>query len=162
MAGRKAKPVALIEAEGNKSRYTKAEIERRREAEIKPPSDNIECPKWLKGEAKKEWYRLADDLQEIGLLTNVDVGALAICCDAYGKYVSASRKIKQNELLVEYSNAAGKTNNVANPLIQISAKYADIYKKYMTEFGLSPSARARLAAAGNKDGEDEDDDDLLD
>ncbi|ADU30990.1 phage terminase small subunit P27 family [Evansella cellulosilytica] len=161
MQGRKAKPISAIEAEGNKGRYTKEELERRRNAEIKPPNDNVECPKWLKGEARKEWNRISEELFDLGLLTNIDVGALAICCDAYGKYVQASRKIKATEMLIEHSNTAKKTNLIINPLIQITAKYADIYKKYMTEFGLSPSARARLAVA-NKDGEDEDDDSDLD
>lgn len=158
MPGRKAKPIAAIEAEGNKSRFTQAELDRRREAEIKPASDNITCPPWLKGEGKKEWDRISADLQSLGLLTNIDVGTLAICCDAYGKYVSASRQIKQKELLVEHQNAAGKKNKVTNPLIQIAAKYADMYKKYMAEFGLSPTARARLVAAKESEGDDEDDD----
>jgi P27 family predicted phage terminase small subunit len=147
----------VIEAEGNKLRLSKEEIERRREAEIKPPSDNIECPTWLKGEGRKEWDRIAGDLEALGLLTNVDVGTLAICCDAYGKYVTATRKIKANELLVEHQNAASKKNQVTNPLIQIAAKYADMYKKYMAEFGLSPVARARLVAA-KSDGDEDDDD----
>ncbi|MDQ0257937.1 P27 family predicted phage terminase small subunit [Evansella vedderi] len=161
MPGRLPKPVAVIEAEGNKGRYTKAELERRKELEITPANDNINCPKWLKGEGKKEWDRIVDELKELGLLTNLDVASLAICCDAYGKYVVATRQIKQKELLIEYVNAARQTNKVTNPLIQIATKYADMYKKYMIEFGLSPSARARLVSATRTE-EDEEDDDLLD
>jgi P27 family predicted phage terminase small subunit len=162
MPGRKAKPIAAIEAEGNKGRYTKAELERRRDAEIKPDSDNIRCPSWLKGEGKKEWERIAGELEELGLLTNIDIGSLAICCDAYGKYVVATRQIKNKELLLEHVNAAGKRNMVANPIINIAVKYADLYKKYMTEFGLSPSARARLLAPKDGADDEDDEDDILD
>jgi P27 family predicted phage terminase small subunit len=162
MAGRKAKPIAAIEAEGNKSRLTKDEIDRRKEGELKPDSDSIVRPPWLTGEGRKEWERIADELKELGLLTNIDQGSLAICCDAYGKYVAATRQIKNKDLLIEHVNAAGKSNKVSNPIINIAVKYADLYKKYMTEFGLSPSARARLLAPKPGGDEDDGEDDILD
>jgi P27 family predicted phage terminase small subunit len=156
MSGRKAKPIAAIIAEGNKNNLT------RQEGEIKPEADSIKRPTWLTGEGRKEWERISDELKELGLLTNIDQGALAICCDAYGKYVAATRQIKNKELVIEHINAAGKSNMVANPVINIAVKYAELYKKYMTEFGLSPSARARLLAPKERGDADDDEDDILD
>ncbi|HAZ9517172.1 TPA: nucleoside recognition protein, partial [Enterococcus faecium] len=35
------------------------------------------CPKWLEPEAKKEWKRLAKQMEAIGILTDVDMAAFA-------------------------------------------------------------------------------------
>lgn len=144
--GRKAKPIDVLVAEGN-SHLTKEEIEARRAAEeaLKPNSDNIVRPSWLDPLARKAWDVLTKELQALDLLTNVDVYALAIACDAYSKYVQASKAIKKQGLTIEYTNATGATNVIANPNVAIAHKYHQIYKAYLAEFGLSPSSRAALA-----------------
>jgi P27 family predicted phage terminase small subunit len=142
---RKTKPIALHLLEGNKNRLTKAEINKRLEGEIKPNTDNIKKPDWLDESASKEWERVVDELVELGLMTNVDVSALAIYCDTYSKYVQATEKLNQGELVVEFTNKTGATNLVPSPYINIQNKYADIIKKFLNEFGLTPSARARLS-----------------
>lgn len=71
MAGRKPKPTAIKKLEGNPGKRklnTKGPIQ----AKGMP-----ECPEWLFPEAKKEWERLADLMNQIGVFTEVDMAAFA-------------------------------------------------------------------------------------
>ncbi|TGE31320.1 phage terminase small subunit P27 family [Desulfosporosinus sp. Sb-LF] len=147
MAGRPPKPIDVIVLEGKKH-LTKTEIEARKKLEDKyrPNSDKVICPDWLDAEAKKHWELLSAELQELDLITNVDVGALAICCDAYSKLIKANAEIEKHGMLVTYTNKGGNKNIVPNPYVALSNKYSDVYKRFCTEFGLTPAARLKLAA----------------
>lgn len=139
MAGRQPKPVSVILLDGKKH-LTKKEIADREklEAKYKPKADNIVCPKWLDADAKKQFKFLKENLTELGLLTNIDILALAICCDAYSKYLEATGNIKGLVIM-----QAGEAK--ANPFATMANKYSEIYKKYCTEFGLTPAARLKIA-----------------
>ena len=147
MAGRPPKPIDVVVLDGKKH-LTKAEIEARRalENKYKPNMDKVRCPTWLDAEAKKHWTLLSAELQEFDLLTNVDVGALAICCDAFSKFIKANNEIEKHGMLVTYANKGGNKNIVPNPYVALSNKYSDVYKRFCTEFGLTPAARLKLAA----------------
>ena len=70
MAGRKPKPTALKKLEGNPGKRklnTKEPI---------PAKGMPNCPEWLLPEAKKEWERLADLMNQMGVLTEVDMAAI--------------------------------------------------------------------------------------
>lgn len=143
---RKVIPVSVQVAKGNPNRLTKAEIEARQEAEekFKPNTDNIKPPIWLDAVGKKEWNRVAKELEELNILTNVDIAALGMYCDAYSKYQLATEKINKEGMFVEYTNKAGATNVVEHPAVKAQVKYADLIKKLCGEFGLTPSARAKI------------------
>lgn len=142
--GRKARPIGLILLEG-KSHKTKKEIEERKEREIKPSIENVRCPDWLDNNGKKEWDRIVEDLVSLGLLSNIDVSQLAIYCDAYAKYIQATNEINKFGLVIKHTNKSGATNIVTNPYVQIANKYADLVNKYCTEFGMTPSSRAKIS-----------------
>lgn len=143
--GRKAKPVGLLLLQGKKH-LTKAEIDQRTKAEqsLKPGTDKIRPPSFLDDKGRKEWNRVVKELKALDLITNLDVVALAMYCDAYSKYVTATEDIKKNGLTIIHKNTAGFENRVANPAIQTSQKYAQQILKFCTEFGLTPSSRLRL------------------
>lgn len=145
MAGRPPIPIKVLQANGRKH-LTKAEIEKRTssEASLKPASNKVKCPEWLDQTAKEEWKRIISELKKLELVSNIDVAALAICCDAYSKYVKATNDINKVGLLVSYTNKGGNKNVVQNPLINVATKYSDMYKKYCNEFGLTPNARIKL------------------
>lgn len=139
--GRKVVPLSV-----NKSNLTKAERDARKKAESKlqPKKDKIKIPSWLDKEAKKEWRRVCKELEELNLLTNVDTVALAIYCDAYSKLLQANKEIETQGMFVEYTNKFGATNTIENPAIKTANKYIDVIRKMCGEFGLTPSARAKL------------------
>lgn len=66
MAGRKPKPTAVKKLEGNPGKRklnTKEPV---------PAKGMPTCPNWLLPEAKSEWKRLAELMNQMGVLTEVD------------------------------------------------------------------------------------------
>lgn len=139
------KPLQVILG-GGKTHLTKAEIEKRKEAEskFKPATDKIVCPSWLDGKGKVEWARIVKDLIAVDLMTNIDVTSLALYCDAYSKYRQASEAVRLEGTVIEFTNATGATNKVAHPGVSVMQKMAQQIRSFGAEFGLSPGARLRL------------------
>jgi P27 family predicted phage terminase small subunit len=97
---RPREPINLLEAKGRKH-LTKAEIEKRRESEVKAPADEIEAPSYLTAELKDEFDKIAKQLVNIGIMTNLDVDALARFIIARAMYISLSMQIiKQPAVLM--------------------------------------------------------------
>lgn len=105
------------------------------------------CPAVLKGEARKEWRRITRELHQYNMIAEVDRGLLAMLCTAWGRFVEA-------ELMIEKAAEKGgsglfvKTPNgfpVQSPWVAVSNKATETYKSLCAEFGLSPSARTRVA-----------------
>ena len=129
-------PKSIDQSVGHK---TKAEIETRKQAEekIKGADDLItRTPTWLCKEAKKIYKFLIEQFKQTGILTNLDKETVAICADTIAKMREAQKLIDELGLIVD-----GK----ANPAINIYEKYEKIYAKMITELGLSPTARSRMA-----------------
>jgi P27 family predicted phage terminase small subunit len=146
--GMPAKSAKLTLLEGNSSRYTKAELERRIENEekLKMRADNIIAPNWLSADAKKEFNRLAEILLECEVITEADINILALYCDALSEYKSCIKEIK----------AKGKwVGDKPNPFYVRKEKAFVQLKSAGTELGLSPSARAKLAINMNSEEDDE-------
>ena len=79
MAGRKPKPTAMKKLEGNPGKRklnTKESV---------PAKGMPACPDWLMPEAKKEWERLAKLMNQMGVLTEVDMAAFAAYCQSYAR-----------------------------------------------------------------------------
>ena len=94
MPGRHAKPVLLHIAEGNPNRLPKAEIERRKKAEIKLGDSRLKCPDYVKADpvALKKWRELIKDYksaagQGIDLVRSSDAGILAMYCKTFSEYM---------------------------------------------------------------------------
>ncbi len=146
-----AKSARLSLVNGNKSRYVKAELEKRakNEEKMKMRADNVKPPEWLSATAKKEFERLAELLLEIELINEADIGILALYCDAYTLYISCDKQIKKHGLWV-----GGKPN----PFIMRKRDAAAQMRSLASDLGLSPSARAKLAIKADGDEEGEKDD----
>ena len=135
MRGRKPRPTRLKLLEGNPG---KRAINGR---EPQPPKALPTCPSHLSPTAKAEWKRLARTLNTVGLLTQVDRAALAAYCQAYGRWVEAEKALKETPTLLK--TPAGYVQQ--SPWLSISNKQLELMAKYMTELGLTPSARCRIA-----------------
>lgn len=113
--------------------------DRARKNEPKPPT-GAECPSWLDREAKKEWKRVAPILERLGLLTVVDTTALAAYCQSYSHWQQAERFLRKNGMT--YTTQTGYARQ--RPEVAISQKALAQVKMFCSEFGLTPSARARM------------------
>lgn len=119
------------------------------------------CPPIIERDrvAHAEWQRIVPELITAGLLTTVDMAALAMYCRAYSRWIKA----EENIALEDQVGLGGEVGNSKNGFEQLSQWYIvagkeqDRLHKMLTEFGLSPSARARvrgMAAQGDLFGDD--------
>ena len=74
--GRKPKPTAVKLLEGNPGKRGL------NAGEPKPERKAPRCPGWLEAEAKKEWKRMAKQMELLGILTEIDMAAFAGYCQA--------------------------------------------------------------------------------
>lgn len=142
MPGPPKKPTALRKLEGNPSRrpFPKNEPQ--------PDPSVPECPEWLLDDAKEEWFRIAPELYKLRLLTRLDRVALAAYCQSYAKWKQAEEfiqkygttyrmvKIDDDGRKYIYSQQHAEVGIANQCLKQIRA--------FCAEFGLTPSARARM------------------
>lgn len=98
----------------------------------------LPAPEYLGKYGKKKWNELVKILRDKKILERADLGALEGCCLAYDEMVQCSLAIEEAGGIVLYS--AGKRQI---PLITVRAKAMETYRKYISEFGLSPAARAK-------------------
>lgn len=135
--GRKPKPTAVKVLEGNPGK---------RELNIyepKPKRTKLpKCPEWLEDEAQAEWNRLAKNLFELGLLTDLDVQPFASYCQAYARWREAEEFITQHGSIVK--TKSGYWQQV--PQVSIAHQNQKIMMQAAAEFGLTPSARSRIIA----------------
>lgn len=118
--------------------------------EPKPAPVRPTCPRWLSPEAKREWRRVAPELEKLGLLTRVDRAALAAYCQAYARWRQAEEVLEREGLTCEHTNKAGATNVSLRPEFFVAQKYLQVIKGFCVGFGLTPSARARMTVPGTE------------
>jgi P27 family predicted phage terminase small subunit len=131
-------PTAIKAAEGNpgKRRLNHSELLHEPEA---PP-----CPRWLDARGRKEFHKLLGELIKMKVLREVDQIQLANLCDAYSILITAREALAklapEKQLLVKTPKGAVQQN----PLLSVVNTQRQIISRLAAEFGLSPSARARL------------------
>ena len=138
--GRKPKPTALKELEGNPGKR------QLNVNEPKPLAKAPSCPKWLDPEAKKEWRRLSKKMEQIGILTEIDMAAFAGYCQAYARWKAAEEFISKHGAIVK--TPSGYWQQV--PQVSIAQQYMKAMQKFAEQFGLTPAARSRIVADNTK------------
>ncbi|MAS43297.1 MAG: phage terminase small subunit P27 family [Rhodobacteraceae bacterium] len=134
--GRRPKPTALKRAAGNPGKRAL------NHAEPQPPEGLPTCPPHLSDVAREEWDRVARVLYEMGVLTVVDRAGLAACSQAYERWVEAEEKLAQGPALVKTPSGYVQQS----PWMGIANKQLELMGRYMTEFGMTPASRSRIAA----------------
>lgn len=118
-------------------------------SEFRPDVELPDCPSVLWPEAKREWKRLAPELLRYGLVSKLDRGVLAMCCQEWARWQWAERKIKEANKddpagergLIEVAPSGYRMQSV---YLQISVKAQERYEKLKANFGLSPADRTRV------------------
>lgn len=147
MKGRKPTPTSLKVLRGNPGKRPLNKNEPR------PTPTAPNCPTWLSQEAKAEWRRVVPELDRIGMLSRVDRAALTAYCELWATFMTAQREIHEHGLIVAgfrrvFESEDGTTVVVSiptkNPAVVIARDAAAQIRQYCAEFGLTPSARARI------------------
>ena len=109
------------------------------------PAPEIACPDppaYLSPAAAKHWEKVAPQLAGLGLMSEIDVDALALYCESFATWIDAQEKLQEFGLVVT-SPKSGYP--VPSPFFSIAAKAQEQMRQLLTEFGMSPSSRSRLA-----------------
>jgi P27 family predicted phage terminase small subunit len=137
--GRKPKPTALKILHGT-NRRDRARDEPTPKRKIPKP------PEHLTPAALAEWKRIAPELHELGLLTELDRAALAAYCQTYARWTEAEADVAKVGRLVRTN--AGEA--VANPNLAIADRALKQMHQFVAEFGMSPSSRTRVSATKSR------------
>ena len=114
-------------------------------------------PVYLTALAATEWERVVKQLHKLRMLTALDLPTLAAYCQAYAVWVEAQYLLKaaaavdhvNNGLLVPARSRDSK-GFVVNPLLAVIRESAREMFRYASEFGFTPVARTRIAAADDQ------------
>lgn len=119
--------------------------------EAQPELGIPERPSHLDAIASAEWERVADELHQVGLLAKIDSSMLAAYCQAYARWRTAEESIARMARNDPHTQGliikTGNGNAVQNPLVGVANRALQIMMRAAGEFGMTPSARARIAAA---------------
>ena len=102
--------------------------------------------------AAAHWRRIVPGLQRLDLLKEEDQGALAILCETWETFITATKDVRDNG----QTQTLESGRKLANPSVAIANAAAREYRAYCGQFGLTPSAEMALGVAD--DGRDNDPD----
>ena len=111
------------------------------------PKPEVVCPKppdILSDIAKKHWKQTVKFLYSAKLMTNMDIDALTIYCEAYARWSEANEHIKENGTIVFDDESDTLFSYKTNPYMMVQQKAFDQMKAMLIEFGMTPSARTRV------------------
>jgi P27 family predicted phage terminase small subunit len=99
-----------------------------------PAGELPPCPKTLDRAARREWARVVKAMPA-GVLRSVDLGILAIFCQAFARWSEAECQVGLNGLV---------SDGHVSPYVNAAHKYREQAMKAAAELGFTPSARMRL------------------
>jgi len=140
--GRKPKPTAIKKLAGNPGKRPLNASE----PQPPVPDSTPYAPRFLNADGKKEWRRIVGILMDLGLYTEVDRAALAMYCQAWGRWVHAERKCGELADKIVATTDKGYSHLHAWRL-EANKAQAQLLKA-MTEFGMTPSSRSRVHVSG--------------
>ena len=117
-----------------------------RKDEPKSKNDNIKMPVGMSPEAKKQWKKVVKELSNSKIITNLDVHALQMYCEAYSTWYTANQAIQKHGAVM--MSKGGYPSQ--SPFLHVANKAFDQMKAMLIEFGMTPSARTRVSATDTK------------
>jgi P27 family predicted phage terminase small subunit len=142
--GRPPKPTRLKELEGNPGKRALNRDEPRFSAQ------GLTCPRWLDGEARKEWRRASKLLLAQRVATAADRSALAAYCVSYARWQQAETALSEGGLSQEIPvcNKQGDVvgmKDVVRPEVLIAQQYQRLMMAAAGKLGMDPSSRSKVS-----------------
>lgn len=137
VAGRKPKPTEAKIRAGNPGKRPLNLNEPKLAPVLPPPPAHLDEP------AAEKWRELSAQLFESGVLTNIDVDALAFYCVLFARWKKAEKMVREKGDIIKTTNG----NYVQNPYLSIANKSILEMSRLASEFGMTPSSRSRVTIA---------------
>jgi P27 family predicted phage terminase small subunit len=143
-AHRIPKQLKVVRGTFRKDRNPKNELEGEPVREVPKPPTGLN--RW----GRKLWKRIAQQLVDNGVLTELDLPALEQLCQQYGRaqelYDAMTHEIdetgkRRKRSLAEY--LVGR-NSQTMPEYQVMRQAENLLKAYLEQFGLTPASRNRI------------------
>lgn len=137
--GRKPMPTRRAKLHGNRKRKD--------ELELKVPEGWPKKPDYFDDIASEEFDWICSTLDKMDMLTVADRPSIEQYCYSYSEFRKAVDHVKRYGVLL----IDPKTNfPKVNPMMRVLRQHQDNCRKYLIEFGFTPSARARISMDFNK------------
>ena len=138
----KTVPIAV-----NKKKMSNSERAAREtaEARLRSGRSKLRAPAWLSKDAKKEFRRLGKMLMELDVVCDLHSDMLAVFANTVVAYREVTKVLEDEGRFTEYTNKFGATNIVSHPAAAQQKQLSDQLRMFGVEFGLTPSALAKLA-----------------
>lgn len=159
MRGRKPKPIMQALADGDTRKIGVNKLRARAAAEPVATRGLPSAPDHLNERALAAWEFWAEELADMNLDRRPDAQMLEGACVNYARAVQADMMLDVDGITVEEStlNDAGARVVLSvkkHPAVDISNSAWRQVRAFCSEFGLSPSARARLSIEKKDQSED--------
>lgn len=94
-------------------------------------------------------------LEQNGNYTESDQELIELYAETYEFYQKMRKELKKQPLLMEYTNKAGATNIVKNPLAIEITKTVQVLNNLLKSLGMTPAQRKAITGGGGGGEEDE-------
>jgi P27 family predicted phage terminase small subunit len=147
--GRKPLPTAIKEMRGTVQpcRVNKNELRPDVLAKLPP------VPRWFTKTQRKIYKAKGEQLRGMGVLTTLDIELFVSFCREYGNYIDSSIELEKIPLLASLSEAQG---NIVKRVSKVNKESWERAKSLASEFGFTPSSRAKLIITDDENPENAD------
>jgi len=142
---RPTKPTALKLIAGNPGKRALPKHEPRFQHGVGQPPESLDSV------GVQCWQRLAILLDRTGVLTQPDEYALERMCDAYSEIAACKELIDRDGRTYTTTGSDGNKLIKQNPAVTQLRAADTLFRLYLTEFGLTPSARSKVHANPDED-----------
>ncbi len=153
---RPRQPIDLIVAKGRKH-LTREEYSGRKKAEVVAPADNIRAPDFLSKKEQEKFEKIAAELMELKIMSNLDCDVLARYIKAEAEYVKVTKQLQKIKFLPDKNSTAGMEEQLAkqyeryNYLSRIQNRLMKACNENARELGLTISSRCKLVIPREKE-----------
>ena len=134
--GRKRKPTAAKAAAGT--------LRPCRENDDEPagqPLQSSKPPSRMSKQGKAAWKYLVPPLEAMRILTESDLPALEVLCNAWAEYQACEKELKNGDYVI--TTAGG--NDAINPIVSVRDRAWQRFHKVELEFGMTPASRPKVS-----------------
>ena len=136
MANPRPTPTRIKKLKGNPGKRPLPKKEPKPDSPTRLPN----APGHLSKVGKAEWRRMGKQLFTLGLLSNIDLSAFGAYCQQYATWVEASEQVQKHGMLIKAQSGFP----MQSPYFSIQAKAQAEMRKWLVEFGMTPSSRSRV------------------